>query len=81
MVRTRRVKRTICVRRHAGQLAKVSVEMGAIGVTALDGDVRERRSLPGVVSLLINKATIEWPPAEQLAEQITRAIVRPRDNR
>jgi len=55
--------------------------MGAIGVTALDGDVRERRSLPGVVSLLINKATIEWPPAEQLAEQITRAIVRPRDNR
>ncbi len=33
--------------------------------------------LHGVVSLRINKATIPWPHADELAEQITRAIVRP----
>lgn len=34
--------------------------------------------LHGVVSLRINKPTLEWPPGEELAEQITRAIIRPR---
>ena len=34
--------------------------------------------LHGVVSLRINKPTFEWPPAAELAEQITRAIIQPR---
>jgi AcrR family transcriptional regulator len=33
--------------------------------------------LHGVVSLRINKPTLEWPQAVELAEQITRAIIRP----
>jgi AcrR family transcriptional regulator len=34
--------------------------------------------LHGVVSLRINKPTLEWPPAIELAEQITRAIIQPK---
>jgi AcrR family transcriptional regulator len=34
--------------------------------------------LHGVISLRINKPTLDWPPAAELAEQITRAIVRPK---
>jgi hypothetical protein len=33
--------------------------------------------LHGVISLRINKPTLEWPRATELAEQITRAIIRP----
>lgn len=33
--------------------------------------------LHGIVSLLINKPTIEWPHAEEMAEQMVRAIVQP----
>lgn len=33
--------------------------------------------LHGVISLRINKPTLEWPPARELAEQITRAIIQP----
>jgi AcrR family transcriptional regulator len=31
----------------------------------------------GVISLRINKPTLEWPQATELAEQITRAIIQP----
>ena len=31
--------------------------------------------LHGVVSLQINKPTIDWPQAEEMAEQMMRAIV------
>jgi AcrR family transcriptional regulator len=34
--------------------------------------------LHGVVSLRINKPTLDWPPATELAEQITRAIIQPK---
>jgi AcrR family transcriptional regulator len=34
--------------------------------------------LHGVISLLINKPTLEWPSPRELAEQITRAIIQPR---
>jgi AcrR family transcriptional regulator len=34
--------------------------------------------LHGVISLRINKPTLDWPPAAELAEQVTRAIIRPR---
>jgi AcrR family transcriptional regulator len=34
--------------------------------------------LHGVVSLRINKPMAEWPPAIELAEQITRAIIQPK---
>lgn len=34
--------------------------------------------LHGVVSLRINKPTLNWPPAIELAEQITRAIIQPK---
>jgi hypothetical protein len=33
--------------------------------------------LHGIVSLRVNKPTIKWPPAVELAEQIVRAIIRP----
>lgn len=33
--------------------------------------------LHGIVSLRVNKPTIEWPRAVELAEQIVRAIIRP----
>jgi len=33
--------------------------------------------LHGVISLRINKPTLDWPPATELAEQITRAIIQP----
>jgi AcrR family transcriptional regulator len=33
--------------------------------------------LHGVVSLRINKPTLDWPPAAEFAEQVTRAIVQP----
>ena len=33
--------------------------------------------LHGVISLLINKPTLDWPPATELAEQITRSIIQP----
>lgn len=33
--------------------------------------------LHGVISLRINKPTLEWPKATELAEQITRAIIQP----
>jgi AcrR family transcriptional regulator len=34
--------------------------------------------LHGVISLRINKPTLAWPPAIELAEQITRAIIQPK---
>ena len=34
--------------------------------------------LHGVISLRINKPTLDWPPATELAEQVTRAIIQPR---
>jgi AcrR family transcriptional regulator len=34
--------------------------------------------LHGVISLRINKPTLDWPSATELAEQITRAIIQPR---
>jgi AcrR family transcriptional regulator len=34
--------------------------------------------LHGIVSLRINKPTLEWPAAVELAEQITRAVIQPR---
>ena len=34
--------------------------------------------LHGVISLRINKPTLEWPSATELAEQITRAIIQPK---
>jgi hypothetical protein len=34
--------------------------------------------LHGVISLRINKPTLDWPPATELAEQITRAIIQPK---
>jgi AcrR family transcriptional regulator len=34
--------------------------------------------LHGVISLRINKPTLDWPSATALAEQITRAIIQPR---
>jgi len=37
--------------------------------------------LHGVISLRINKPTLHWPPATELAEQITRAIVQPRERK
>jgi len=33
--------------------------------------------LHGVISLRINKPTLEWPPANELAEQIARALIQP----
>jgi len=33
--------------------------------------------LHGIVSLRVNKPTLEWPAAIELAEQITRAIIQP----
>jgi len=33
--------------------------------------------LHGIVSLRVNKPTIKWPPAVELAEQFVRAIIRP----
>jgi hypothetical protein len=33
--------------------------------------------LHGVISLRINKPTLDWPSATELAEQITRAIIQP----
>ena len=33
--------------------------------------------LHGVISLRINKPTLDWPPATELAEQIARAIIQP----
>lgn len=33
--------------------------------------------LHGIISLRMNKPTLDWPPATELAEQITRAIIRP----
>ena len=35
--------------------------------------------LHGVVSLRINKPTIDWPDAEEMAEQIARAVIQPAD--
>jgi AcrR family transcriptional regulator len=37
--------------------------------------------LHGVISLRINKPTLDWPPASELAEQVTRAIIQPRMGR
>jgi AcrR family transcriptional regulator len=34
--------------------------------------------LHGVISLRINKPTLDWPPATELAEQITRTIIQPK---
>jgi AcrR family transcriptional regulator len=34
--------------------------------------------LHGVISLRINKPTLDWPPATDLAEQITRAVIQPK---
>lgn len=34
--------------------------------------------LHGIISLQINKPTLDWPSATQLAEQIARAIIQPR---
>jgi AcrR family transcriptional regulator len=34
--------------------------------------------LHGVISLRINKPTLDWPSATELAEQITRAIIQPK---
>jgi AcrR family transcriptional regulator len=34
--------------------------------------------LHGVISLRINKPTLDWPPASELAAQITRAIIQPK---
>ena len=34
--------------------------------------------LHGVISLRINKPTLDWPPASELAEQIARAIIQPK---
>jgi AcrR family transcriptional regulator len=34
--------------------------------------------LHGIVSLRINKPTLDWPPATELAEEITRAIIQPK---
>lgn len=34
--------------------------------------------LHGVISLRINKPALEWPSATELADQITRAIIRPK---
>jgi AcrR family transcriptional regulator len=34
--------------------------------------------LHGVISLRINKPTLDWPPAIELAEQVTRAIIQPK---
>lgn len=34
--------------------------------------------LHGVISLRINKPTLDWPPATELAEQITRSIIQPK---
>ena len=34
--------------------------------------------LHGVISLRINKPTLDWPPATELAEQIARAIIQPK---
>jgi hypothetical protein len=37
--------------------------------------------LHGVISLRINKPTLEWPKATELAEQMTRAIIQPSERR
>ena len=37
--------------------------------------------LHGVISLRINKPTLHWPPATELAEQITRTIIQPKARR
>jgi AcrR family transcriptional regulator len=34
--------------------------------------------LHGVISLRINKPTLDWPSATELAEQITRAVIQPK---
>lgn len=34
-------------------------------------------ALHGIVSLRINKPTLDWPAASELAEQVTRALIRP----
>ena len=34
--------------------------------------------LHGVISLRINKPTLDWPSATELAEQVTRAIIQPK---
>jgi AcrR family transcriptional regulator len=34
--------------------------------------------LHGVISLRINKPTLDWPPATELAEQIARTIIQPK---
>ena len=34
--------------------------------------------LHGVISLRINKPTLDWPSTTELAEQITRAIIQPK---
>lgn len=34
--------------------------------------------LHGVISLRINKPTLDWPPVTEFAEQITRAIIQPK---
>lgn len=37
--------------------------------------------LHGVISLRINKPTLDWPSATTLAEQITRAIIQPKSDK
>jgi hypothetical protein len=37
--------------------------------------------LHGMISLRINKPTLDWPSAIELAEQITRAIIQPKQPR
>jgi AcrR family transcriptional regulator len=37
--------------------------------------------LHGIVSLRINKPTLDWPPATELAEEITRTIIQPKIRR
>jgi hypothetical protein len=34
--------------------------------------------LHGVISLRINKPTLDWPSTMELAEQIARAIIQPK---
>ena len=63
--------------------AELIREIAASAKTVRATDDAERLALllwiglHGVVSLRINKPTIDWPNAAELAEQVLRSVIRP----
>jgi AcrR family transcriptional regulator len=59
------------IREIASQPGRVSEDPERLSLLLWSG-------LHGIVSLRINKPTLDWPAATELAEQITRAIIQPK---